>query len=48
MMPEGLLVTVPLPVPDLVMLKANVVIGMVAQPSFEGLDTPLTLNARTR
>jgi hypothetical protein len=47
-MPEGLLVTVPLPVPDFVKPRANVVIEMVAQASFEGLDTPLALNARTR
>jgi hypothetical protein len=47
-MPEGLLVTVPLPVPDFVKPRESVVIGIVAQDSFEGLETPLALNARIR
>jgi len=48
LMPAGLLVTDPLPAPDFVKARAKVVTGMVAQDSFEGLETPLELNARTR
>jgi hypothetical protein len=39
-MPEGLLVTEPLPAPDFVKVRPNVAIGIVAQDSFEGLETP--------
>jgi len=39
-MPEGLLVTDPLPVPDFVKARAKVAIGIVAQDSFEGVETP--------
>jgi hypothetical protein len=47
-MPTGLLVTVPPPLPDFVNPRANVVIGIVAQDSFEGSETPLALNDRIR
>ena len=48
LVPAGLLLTDPLPVPDLVKFRVNVVIGIVTHDSFEGLETPLVLNARTR
>jgi hypothetical protein len=48
LMPAGLLVTDPLPAPDFVKARAKVAIGMVAQDSLEGLETPLELYARTR
>ena len=48
LIPAGLLVTDPPPLPDLVKVSAKVVIGMVAQDSFEGLEAPLELNDRTR
>ena len=47
-MPAGVLVTDPAPVPDFVKAREKVAIGMVAQASFEGLETPLELNDRTR
>ena len=48
LIPAGLLVIDPAPVPDFVKERLKLVVGMVAHDSAEGLETPLELKDLTR